>query len=225
MIKIINKTFSFLVIFMLLLTFYPGSAIADDIEIISDEKVIQVASGVNFYLALKSDGTVWAWGSNQDGQLGNGTIDKDLYYSYYKIPSKVVNLDGVISIAASSFSAVALKKDGTVWTWGNNVSGQLGNGTFENSGIPVQVITSSGAPLTDIVSISTTSGAGGVMALKKDGTVWSWGFNYYGDLGSKIKYPTRECTTALCINIRHEDSDIDEIKDGINYWVDNTDGI
>ena len=129
--------------------------------------VIEVVAGRYYSVALKSDGTVWAWGENYWGQLGNGTnIDSN-------VPVQVTGLSGVISIAAgdSMDHTLALKNDGTVWAWGNNWDGQLGNGTNINSNIPVQV-----TGLTGVISISGCDDSS--FALKNDGTVWVWGDNY-----------------------------------------------
>ena len=82
--------------------------------------VIAIAGGGWYSLALKNDGTVWAWGRNQFGQLGDGTnINRNT-------PVQVQNLSGVIAIAASSAAgehSLALKSDGTLWAWGNNFRG------------------------------------------------------------------------------------------------------
>ncbi|WP_320109509.1 RHS repeat-associated core domain-containing protein [Amycolatopsis mediterranei] len=130
-------------------------------------------SGGNGY-ALKSDGTVWSWGINSSGQIGDGTTTTRL------APVQVKNLPGVSAIAAASGSetAYAVKSDGTVWSWGDNASGQLGNGsTAANTSTAVQVKNFTGA----------TAIAGGLSdgyALKSDGTVWSWGDGSYGQLGN-----------------------------------------
>jgi alpha-tubulin suppressor-like RCC1 family protein len=132
-------------------------------------KTIAIDAGTNYTIALKSDGTVWEWGVT----LGSGTS---------KYPVQVSGLTGVISIAAASSHAVALKSDGTVWTWGVNSSGQLGNNTLIGSNSPVQV---KDGPTTELTGI-TAIGAGSVstIALKIDGTVWTWGGNVYGQLGT-----------------------------------------
>lgn len=96
--------------------------------------VTAIAAGDLHNLALKDDGTVWAWGSNWDGQLGNGTFS-----SFYSFHMPVRDLSGVVAIAAGGTHSLALKQDGTVWAWGGNSSGQLGDGTFENKNLPVQV--------------------------------------------------------------------------------------
>jgi len=128
---------------------------------------------VDHSLALKKDGTVWAWGDNANGELGNGTTNSS------NVPIQVKDLTGVAAISAGdpSFS-VALKKDGTVWAWGDNESGQLGNGTTNRSNTPVQV-----KGLTGVTQISA-GGYSFCLALKNDGTVWAWGWGLNGELGN-----------------------------------------
>jgi hypothetical protein len=83
---------------------------------------------------VKSDGTVWAWGGNSSGQLGDGTFTDRVN------PVQVSGLSGVVSIAAGEEHSVALKSNGVVMTWGFNGSGQLGDGTGFDSEVPVQPI-------------------------------------------------------------------------------------
>ena len=131
-----------------------------------------IAAGTYHMLALKSDGSVWAWGDNISGQIGDGsTTDRTT-------PTQVIGLTGVIKIAAGRFFSLAVKSDGTVWTWGENLYGQLGNGTTTNSSVPVQV-----SGLTGITTATTATGAFHCMAVKSDNTVWAWGRNSYGNLG------------------------------------------
>jgi hypothetical protein len=125
---------------------------------------------------LKNDGTVWAWGRNDYGQLGNGTNTNS------NLPVPVSGLSGVTDIAGGFYHSLALKNDWTVWAWGYNNDGELGNGTNTNSNVPVQVVTSLGGPaLSGITDIA----GGGLhsLALKSDGTVWAWGRNSEGELG------------------------------------------
>ena len=127
--------------------------------------VTAISAGVFNTVALKNDGTVWAWGLNSSGQLGDGTTT-DSY-----TPVQVSGLTGVRAISAGFVShAVALKNDGTVWAWGSNGYGQLGDGTTTDSYTPVQV-----SDLTGITAIS--AGESHTVALKNDGTVWAWGCN------------------------------------------------
>ena len=92
-----------------------------------------LAAGDNHTAAIKKDGTLWAWGWNFKGQLGNGTnIDSNT-------PVQVGTDTNWQSVSAGREHAVAIKKDGTLWAWGRNDFGQLGNGTYKNSNMPVQI--------------------------------------------------------------------------------------
>jgi hypothetical protein len=135
--------------------------------------IIAIAAGYSHTVALKSDGTVWTWGSNGNGQLGDGkTTDKST-------PGQVSGLSSVIAIAAGYAHTVALRNDFTdvtVWTWGSNSNGQLGDGKTTDKHTPGQVSKLSG--LTAIAAGYTHT-----VALKSDGTVWTWGSNGNGQLG------------------------------------------
>jgi len=136
-----------------------------------------VAAGQLFSAALKSDGSVWTWGLNSLGQLGNGTADINTSQgASSQVREQLRALTGVVQIACGKFHVLALKSDGTVWSWGYNNHGQLGDNTTTNSPAPVQV-----AGLSDIVSLA--AGESHSVALKSDGTVWSWGKNGFGQLG------------------------------------------
>ena len=129
-----------------------------------------VLAGSWHSLAVKSDGTVWAWGDNSCGQLGIEPITKK------STPVQVNGLTGVVAVAEGKVQSLALKSDGTVWSWGDNSCGQLGIGTTTNQSTPVQV-----NGLTGMVAV-----AGGYLhslALKSDGTVWAWGDNDDYQLG------------------------------------------
>ncbi|MTI55396.1 S-layer homology domain-containing protein [Geosporobacter ferrireducens] len=131
---------------------------------------IQVAAGNNHSLGLKGDGTVWAWGNNENGRLGDGTTANS------NTPVQVSNLTDVIAVAAGNGHSIALKADGTVWSWGKNDKGQLGDGTTVQKSTPVQVTS-----LTNVIAI--TAGHTHTLALKADGTLWAWGENGSGRLG------------------------------------------
>lgn len=135
--------------------------------------VSAIAAGYIHSVALKTDGTVWAWGSSAFGQLGLGT------FTSVNAPIQVTALSGITSIACGYRLTLALKNDGTVWSFGENGVGQLGigiSGSGTESYAPVQV-----NGLTSITAIAC--GWEHCFAMKNDGTVWAWGGNYYGKLG------------------------------------------
>jgi alpha-tubulin suppressor-like RCC1 family protein len=126
-------------------------------------------------LALKTDGTVYAWGRNNYGQLGDNTTTDRL------TPVQVQTITGIIDLDAGNYHSLALKSDGTAWGWGYNYYGQLGNNSTTDSNVAVIVLYPNLATVTGMIEIS----AGGYhsLARKPDGTIWSWGSNYYGELG------------------------------------------
>ncbi len=141
-----------------------------------------IAGGWRHSLALKNDGTVWAWGLNQFGQLGNGSNTNS------NVPVQTSSLTDIIAVAGGGgyvftgsggaiSHSLALKNDGTVWAWGCNLYGQLGNGINTDSNVPVQV-----SSLTGIIAIA--AGSTHSVALKNDGTVWTWGGGSSGILGT-----------------------------------------
>jgi Concanavalin A-like lectin/glucanases superfamily/Regulator of chromosome condensation (RCC1) repeat/Chitobiase/beta-hexosaminidase C-terminal domain/Putative Ig domain/Glucodextranase, domain B/Putative binding domain, N-terminal/Viral BACON domain len=140
-----------------------------------------IAAGLGHTLALGNDGTVWSWGSNSFGQLGDGTRTP------HPSPAQVPSLSGVVAIAAGQSHSLALKDDGTVWAWGWNIHGELGDGSTLARNSPVQV-----TGLSDVVAIS--AGLNHSVALKADGTVWTWGRNEFGQLG--IGAQSTQATTS-----------------------------
>ena len=132
--------------------------------------VTDIAAGAYHNLARRSDGTVWSWGWNGLGQLGDGTT------APRSGPVRVPGLTAVTAVAAGGFHSVALRDDGTVWAWGWNGFGQVGDGGTTQRNVPVQV-----PGLTDVAAVS--AGAYHSLALRSDGSVWAWGFNGFGGLG------------------------------------------
>ena len=131
---------------------------------------VLLEAGYGHSATVNVDGTVWAWGLNASGQLGDGTTTNR------NTLVRAGSLSGVVAVAAGVFHTVALKVDGTVWTWGGNADGQLGDGTTTSRSTPGQV-----SGLASIVAIA--AGASHTLALRCDGTVWAWGDNSSGQLG------------------------------------------
>lgn len=151
--------------------------------------ISMISSGFTHSLALRADGTVWAWGFS--GFLGN-TADT----THQSSPLQVLGgesgspyLSDIVAISVGESHSLALRSDGTVWSWGFGEYGQLGIGTTYNELTPVQVLggESGGAYLTDIIAVS--AGLWHSLALRADGTVWTWGFNRHGQLGNQATVP------------------------------------
>ena len=157
--------------------------------------IVQIAAGKYHSLALKTDGTVLSWGRNDVGQLGDLTGLLQISPVQVRGPEGMGRLTQIIAIDAGDSHSVALSSDGTVWSWGNNAYGQLGNGKFINCPSPVKVVLFGNNPLTDIVAIAARENRS--LALKKDGTVWAWGSNLFGQLGNGESGPGTDKPYAI----------------------------
>ncbi len=125
--------------------------------------MIDVQVGQYYTISLGADGQVWAWGYNANGNLGRGFTSGPS-----PTPLPVLNLSNVIAIAAGTFHNLALKSDGTVWSWGYNATGQLGDGTTTQRTSPVQI-----TGLSSVVAIN--AGPNHSMAVLADGSARVWG--------------------------------------------------
>ncbi|MBL0013463.1 MAG: T9SS type A sorting domain-containing protein [Flavobacterium sp.] len=131
-----------------------------------------VATGYSFTIAKTPQGKLYTAGSNNYGQLGNGTSGTGTESSTFQL----VGTDTWSTMAAGDYHALAIKANGTLWAWGNNSQGALGDGTNVGKTNPIQIGTA-----TDWASV--TAGYGFSLAIKTDGTLWAWGENLYGELG------------------------------------------
>lgn len=153
-----------------------------------------VSAGENFSLGIKTDGTLWGWGQNSN-KLGLGLgnlLDQNL-------PVQIGTDNDWITVSAGNVHSLAVKSNGTLWSWGNGQFGQLGNGVF-NSATPnvTQVGTAN-----DWLEVS--AGDRFSLAIKTNGTLWSWGLNSTGQLGqnnlTNLNLPTQVGTSANWVRI------------------------
>ena len=137
----------------------------------------QVSTGLGQTGAIKTDGTLWTWGSNDHGRLGLNLADPTDRSS----PTQVGALTNWAYIAMGRSGGAAIKTDGTLWAWGYNLDGRVGDGTGVSRSSPVQVGLD-----TDWAQISSSSRN---IAMKNDNTIWAWGDNTSGTLGDGTDIP------------------------------------
>ncbi|RCX13292.1 alpha-tubulin suppressor-like RCC1 family protein [Fontibacillus phaseoli] len=146
-------------------------------------EIAQISSGDAHSLALAKDGTVWAWGFNFNGMVGDGTSGN---MNYAKLPVQVKTaantyLTDIKKVQAGQFHSLALTKTGRVMAWGANQNRQLGDGTGTSRSYPVDVTVNDGSPLDHVTQLAAAGYHS--LAVKDDGTLWSWGYNSTGELG------------------------------------------
>lgn len=199
-IRSIKSIMSFTVAIALLASVTIGTtekAVAADPSLVFDK----IESGGNHTLALTPQGTVYSWGYNMQGQLGDGTkLNKNK-------PVEVTGLTDIVEIIAGANHSLALKSDGTVYAWGNDQFGQLGDGVDNtNKTTPVQV-----ANLTNVTKIR--AGGNHSFAITGTGDVYAWGYNYYSQLGNGL---TTDIHTPTKLNSL---TGVTDIKANSNYSI------
>jgi alpha-tubulin suppressor-like RCC1 family protein len=164
----------------------------------------EILAAAAFCLAIKTDGTLWAWGLNETGQLGDGTIINKL------VPTKVGTGTDWKSIGYSGYASAAIKTNGTLWTWGLGSNGQLGNGSTSNALTPTRIGTQ-----TDWAAVFGGGGYGFAgttgdhfLALKQNFALYSWGVNQNGTLGNSTvmnsNVPNTICNTVQIDQVEYE---------------------
>ena len=160
--------------------------------------VSTVSVGTNASCALKSDGTVWCWGDNGEGQLGDRTSDSSSFAVQVKKADNTP-LSTVTAISVGTDHACAVLSDKSAWCWGDNSDGATGAGTAVASKGAVRVTKAANAVFTNVVSIS--AGNAHTCALLGDKTVWCWGLNAYGQLGNGSTITSLVAVSAGLTNI------------------------
>lgn len=185
------------------------------IQVAGLSDIIAVEAGHKHSLALDADGYVWCWGNNEFGQQGNGTTNGN-----EAAPRQVAGVNNVAALAAGWAHTLALKTDGTVWAWGYNSQGQLGDNTEITRTIPFQV-----PGLSGIVAIA--AGNQHSLALKNDGTIWAWGGGGEGQLANigSVKTPGQITGLAGVTGIYASGhNSLALVGDDLYIWGDNVGG-
>jgi alpha-tubulin suppressor-like RCC1 family protein len=134
-------------------------------------QAIAIAAGGAHTFAIRSDGTLWGWGGNASGQLGDGTTTNAI------APVQIGTSNQWIAISAGGSHSVGIQRDASLWAWGSNGYGQLGNGTTTDVLVPTRVGTAANWR-------KVSAGKYYTAAIKNDGTSWLWGRNDAGQLGN-----------------------------------------
>lgn len=147
--------------------------------------VATLSAGDGYALAARQDGTVWAWGDNRSGRIGDGSLT-----GVYTTPFQIAGLQNVVSVSAGNGLSLALRSDGTAWAWGggSNQDGGVGDGSIDQPRhLPTEVVA-----LRDVVAVTSTSAWNTAIAMRANGTVCAWGANSVytlGDGGSRLSRP------------------------------------
>jgi alpha-tubulin suppressor-like RCC1 family protein len=183
-----------------------------------------IACGAGHYIALLADGSVKAWGRNLVGQVGNGCFANPV-----ATPVTVTGLSGVVAIAGGFNHSLALRNDGSVWTWGENKKGQLGDGSISNRNVAAAV-----PSFPSVVRIA--GGGDNSMAVRSDGVPYIWGSNGFGELGgtalstayssSPVAVPNLSGVTDIAVGARPDRSTAFAVlADGsVRVWGNNNEG-
>ena len=177
-----------------------GTTVDSHIPIKIMEDVISVSAGNFHSMAISADGSLWAWGRNSYGEIGDGTVSVRGFLGRYiyedndhHLPIKIMS--DVIAVSAGARHTMAIQSDGSLWAWGCNLHGALGDGTASvrehgrnfiednTRRLPIKV-------MDDVIAVSSGGwghfGDGYTIAIRSDGSLWAWGDNSSGQLSNRI---------------------------------------
>jgi len=144
------------------------------------DDVLAVSTGMDHTMVIRTDGSLWTWGQNRYGQLGDGTTTRTERESPVRI------MEDVVAVSAGRHYSMAIQSDGSLWAWGVNGYGQLGDGTTKHSHIPIHIMDNVVAVVAGGIdfAMSLLPSAVHTIAVKADGSLWGWGENvnvWFGD--------------------------------------------
>lgn len=176
-------------------------------------KAIDIEIGERTAAAIAEDGSLWMWGQNDEGQLGDGTTSPK--YSPVRV------MDDVVEVSLGYWNSAAITSDGSLWTWGQNyLTGAIGDGTETDRLSPVRV-------MDDVASVAM--GGGFCLALKTDGSLWTWGLNVEGALGdgsnvNRRTTPAQIMDGVKSISCSHSSAALLKTDGSLWTWGDNDRG-
>ena len=152
---------------------------------VSPTAFTQVTAGLAHSAGLTADGQLWLWGSNNLGQLGDGTTMDHAQPQVIFTPATAAANTTWTFVAVGGFHSAALRSDGTLWTWGANANGQLGDGTTTDhlrpAAVPPPPTAAAGTRW-----VGVALGDAFTLALRSDSTLWAWGANIKGQVGNNF---------------------------------------
>ncbi|MCL2388623.1 MAG: S-layer homology domain-containing protein, partial [Defluviitaleaceae bacterium] len=157
---------------VLMLTLLPTYEVSADGRI--DGMNTTIAAGVRNSYAIMEDGSLWGWGTNYVGQLGDGT------WNNRHDPVRI--MENVVTVSAGQSHVLAVTTDGGLWAWGSNTGGQIGDGTTTHRNNPVRI-------MENVIAVSARQMHS--FAITADGVLWAWGTNPNGQLGDGTHTPHR----------------------------------
>ena len=183
---------------------------------LNGKNIVDVYNSGSIVVAKDSEGKLYTWGYNGYGQLGNGTTeDSYMPVCISDIQNTPLNGKNIVDVYSDDGTVIAKDSEGKLYSWGKNYSGQLGNGTTENSYMPVCISDITNSPLNGKNIVDVYIDYFVVIAIDNEGKLYSWGHNWYGQLGNDI---TENSSMPICIS-NIEDSKIynKKIKEYSHY--------